>query len=72
MNTYVIKTLGCKANLYDSQVLEAQLRSQGWTPHDRASQTRPDVCIVNSCTVTDEADRQSRKAAAKLALISNT
>ena len=63
---YVVRTLGCKANLYDSQLIEAELQKRGWTPaHDPNS---PDVglYIVNSCTVTDEADRQSRKMAARL------
>lgn len=60
---YVIRTLGCKANLYDSQLLEAELMRRG---HLSAGACEADLCIVNSCTVTDEADRQSRKLAARL------
>lgn len=61
--TYSVKTLGCKANLYDSQLIEAELQKRGLTPaeNDEAA----DLCIVNSCTVTDEADIQSRKLATK-------
>lgn len=59
--TYILKTLGCKANLYDSQLIEAELQKQGWNPSAPAS-----LCIVNSCTVTDEADRQTRKLASRL------
>jgi threonylcarbamoyladenosine tRNA methylthiotransferase MtaB len=62
---YSVKTLGCKANLYDSQLLEAELQKRGWTP--ALSGETPDLCVVNSCTVTDEADRQSRKLAQKAA-----
>ena len=63
-STYIVKTLGCKANLYDSQLIEAELQKRGWTPV--ANGGNPGLCIVNSCTVTDEADRQSRKTAARL------
>ncbi len=68
---YLIKTLGCKANWYDTQALEAQLQQKGWKPftdttQDKNSSIEPDLCIVNSCTVTDEADRQSRRMATQL------
>lgn len=60
---YFVKTLGCKANLYDSQLIESELQRRGWQPAE--TEDHPDVklVVVNSCTVTDEADRQSRKAA---------
>src|ERR1700757_3397355 len=69
---YVLKTLGCKANLYDSQLIEAELQKKGWKPWTgqvdaSAALEAPLLCIVNSCTVTDEADRQSRKMASRLA-----
>lgn len=60
---YELKTLGCKANLYDSQLIEAELQKRGWIPAEKGE--TPDLCVVNSCTVTDEADKQSRKMAAK-------
>lgn len=64
---YVLKTLGCKANFYDSQLIEAELQKRGWKPLP-SGQAASDslLCVVNSCTVTDEADRQSRKMAARL------
>ncbi|MBC7690156.1 MAG: tRNA (N(6)-L-threonylcarbamoyladenosine(37)-C(2))-methylthiotransferase MtaB [Methylotenera sp.] len=63
---YLLKTLGCKANLYDSQLMEAELQKRGWLPSENGSEIGVDLCIVNSCTVTDEADRQSRKMASRL------
>lgn len=68
---FIVKTLGCKANLTDSQTIEAELLSRGWRAADeRALGKKGDgdvqLCIVNSCTVTDEADRQSRKLASRL------
>jgi threonylcarbamoyladenosine tRNA methylthiotransferase MtaB len=64
VSRYILKTLGCKANLYDSQLIEEQLQKAGWMPEGGDS---AELCIINSCTVTDEADRQSRKLASKLA-----
>ncbi|MEO7162482.1 MAG: hypothetical protein ABI041_06150, partial [Bdellovibrionia bacterium] len=71
---YILKTLGCKANLYDSQLIEQELQTKGWSPEiqsnggaEPALESEVKLCIVNSCTVTNEADRQSRKMAAKLA-----
>ncbi len=63
---YIVKTLGCKANLYDSQLLEAQFQKEGWEPAQSAKEDEVEVIIVNGCTVTDEADKQSRKLAQKL------
>ena len=63
---YLLKTLGCKANLYDSQLLESELQKKGWLAADLKSGADADLCIINSCTVTDEADKQSRKLATRL------
>ncbi len=69
MSSYVVKTLGCKANLYDSQVIEKALQEKGWMPSNSGSagDSPVDLCIINSCTVTDEADRQTKKWAARMA-----
>lgn len=64
--TYLVKTLGCKANLVDSQKLEAELQRRGWASALPGTEDQASLCIVNSCTVTDEADRQSRKMARRL------
>ncbi len=55
--TYKIETLGCKANLTDSQYLEKRLQREGGSPI--ATFEEADVFIVNSCTVTDRADRDA-------------
>ena len=64
MGRYVIHTLGCKANAYDGQLIEKALGEEGWSPADEG--LAPDLVVVNSCTVTSEADRQSRKTAKRL------
>ena len=63
---YILKTLGCKANLYDSQLIEQELQKRGWEPPKGSPEERIELCIVNSCTVTDEADKQTRKMATRL------
>ncbi|MFI5352035.1 MAG: tRNA (N(6)-L-threonylcarbamoyladenosine(37)-C(2))-methylthiotransferase MtaB [Candidatus Binatales bacterium] len=58
---FAIATLGCKVNQYDSAIIEDRLRAQGM---QRAEFNEPaDVYIVNTCTVTDRADAESRKLA---------
>ena len=56
---FIIKTLGCKANFSDGQAIEAGLIARGLLPATDAAEAS--LVVVNSCTVTDEADRQSRK-----------
>lgn len=65
---YVVRTLGCKANLSDSQLIEAELKTRGWDAASRDGEPEGvGLCVINSCTVTDEADRQTKKLAARLA-----
>ena len=52
-------TLGCKLNFAESSALGKELLSRG---HQRASLTEvPDVCVVNTCSVTDAADHKDRQ-----------
>lgn len=53
--SYSIKTLGCKANIYDSMILENEIMGLGGVRNDDT----PDLYILNSCTVTNGADKQS-------------
>ena len=50
-------TLGCKANQFDTQAMEALVQARGHTLTD----TAPDVLVINTCTVTGEADRKCRQ-----------
>lgn len=58
--TVAVETLGCKLNQYESDSLATTLEDRGYTIVDRS--TTADVYIVNSCTVTNKADRKSRNA----------
>jgi len=55
---FLIKTLGCKVNQYESQAIREDLVKAGLEECGR--QETPDVFIVNTCTVTGEADKESR------------
>lgn len=54
-----ITTLGCRVNSYESDAMAGLLRSRGYeiVPEDEPA----DICIVNTCTVTNIADRKSRQ-----------
>lgn len=56
-----ITTLGCKVNRYDSATIEERVRAEGHTLVPFT--TTADVYIVNSCTVTNRADAESRQLA---------
>lgn len=59
MKTFKLKTFGCKVNQYESQVLYEKLLSAGLK---EAKENSADIYIVNSCTVTQRADRKSIEA----------
>ncbi len=54
-----VHTLGCRLNQSESAILEEKLREDGYSlvPFGDAA----DLAIVNTCTVTNEADAKSRK-----------
>lgn len=58
-----IATLGCKVNRYDTAVIERHIDSRGWQRVDFDEEA--DAYVVNSCTVTDRADRDARRLARK-------
>lgn len=57
--TVALPTLGCKANRYDSDTLARALIARGYVVVPEHGEA--DVYIVNTCTVTREADAKSRK-----------
>ena len=52
-------TLGCKVNQYETQYMKELLERAGFTLATEAE--RPDVFVINSCTVTAESDRKTRQ-----------
>ena len=61
---YIIATLGCKVNQYETQAMEAVLAAHG---HRRAEKGESaDAVIVNSCAVTAESGRKTRQTIRRL------
>ncbi|OGN64990.1 MAG: tRNA (N(6)-L-threonylcarbamoyladenosine(37)-C(2))-methylthiotransferase MtaB [Chlamydiae bacterium RIFCSPHIGHO2_12_FULL_49_9] len=58
MKKFKVVTLGCRTNQYESQSYTDQLRQMGYAPAQEGEEA--DLCIVNTCTVTDGADSSSR------------
>lgn len=58
MKKFRVATLGCRTNQYESQGYTDQLRKMGYVPAVDGEEA--DLCIVNTCTVTEGADSSSR------------
>ncbi len=58
---FYIRTLGCKMNWLDAARVSAALQEAGH--HQVEQEAEADYVLVNSCTVTAEADRKSRQMA---------
>ena len=61
---YIITTLGCKVNQYETQAMESLLLERGHRP--AAPGETADAVIVNTCAVTAESGRKSRQAIRRL------
>jgi len=59
MKKVALHNLGCKVNSYELEVMRQKLQERGYciVPFD----SRADIYIVNTCTVTNIADRKSRQ-----------
>lgn len=59
MRTAALHNLGCKVNSYETEAMQQLLEEAGYeiVPfHEKA-----DVYIINTCSVTNVADRKSRQ-----------
>ncbi|MBR2891801.1 MAG: tRNA (N(6)-L-threonylcarbamoyladenosine(37)-C(2))-methylthiotransferase MtaB [Bacilli bacterium] len=54
---FLISSLGCKVNIYESEAVAFDLKNRGW----EIDEVNPDVVIINTCTVTQMSDVKSRK-----------
>lgn len=55
---FKVVTLGCRTNQYESQAYTDQLLALGMQP--AADDDAAEICVVNTCTVTESADSSSR------------
>jgi len=56
--TFAIYTLGCKLNYSESSAIGKRLSEQGF--HNVPFKEKADVYIINTCSVTNEADKECR------------
>lgn len=56
---FSITTLGCKVNAYESQFYAEELKKLGFTEVEDDQES--DICIINTCTVTNTAAHKSRQ-----------
>ena len=60
----VYYTLGCKLNFSETSTIERQLQEAGIRTAKRGEVA--DICVVNSCAVTQEAEKKCRQVIHKL------
>src|SRR5437016_11267813 len=58
-------TLGCKVNQYETQYVKELLEANGY--REAAAGEPAELCVVNTCTVTHEADAKGRQLIRRLA-----
>lgn len=58
-------TMGCKVNQYETQLVKEALERNGF--REAADDEPADVCVVNTCTITSEADSKARQIVRQLA-----
>jgi len=54
-----VLTLGCRVNQSESELIEGNLKSHGFSIAGLSE--KPDYCIINTCSVTAKSDYQSRQ-----------
>ncbi|SFR88650.1 tRNA-i(6)A37 thiotransferase enzyme MiaB [Agromyces sp. CF514] len=53
--TYEVRTYGCQMNVHDSERLSGSLEAAGYVPADGAE---PDIVVINTCAVRENADNK--------------
>ncbi|MGX2981663.1 tRNA (N(6)-L-threonylcarbamoyladenosine(37)-C(2))-methylthiotransferase MtaB [Helicobacter sp. 23-1045] len=66
MQKIFFKTFGCRTNIYDTQVMISQLLSSKSAESSKSfeiseSESEADIIVINSCTVTNNADKSLRE-----------
>lgn len=60
----IFHTLGCKLNFAETSAIGKKMSDEGFVKARTGEQA--DVCVINTCSVTDTADRKCRQAINKL------
>ena len=65
LKTCRLVTLGCKVNQYETQLVRESLEQHGY--REAEEEEAADLCVVNTCTVTNTGDSKSRQVIRRLA-----
>ncbi len=63
MKKVAFYTLGCKLNFSETSTIARQFEARGYQRVD--FHERPDIYVINTCSVTDNADKKCRKVVAQ-------
>ena len=55
--TVCVKNLGCKVNAYECEFIMSLFLHEGY----KIVEENASIYVINTCTVTNEADKKSRK-----------
>jgi len=55
VRTYEVRTFGCQMNVHDSERLSGSLEAAGYV---KAEDGRPDIVVINTCAVRENADNK--------------
>ncbi|HOJ45317.1 MAG TPA: tRNA (N(6)-L-threonylcarbamoyladenosine(37)-C(2))-methylthiotransferase MtaB [Bacilli bacterium] len=58
MKSFSVYTLGCKVNSYESEAIKLLMLDKGY----RLDDEKPDIAIINTCSVTSMSEKKSRQA----------
>lgn len=68
-------TLGCKVNQYETNAMAQKFMEKGYAVIEEITEKnidlKPDICIINTCTVTNMSDRKSRQMLRRVKEINN-
>src|SRR5437867_1495514 len=59
MPNLFLHTFGCRVNQYETEAIREKLAGAGYSLTEDIAQS--DVCVINTCTVTAEADKKCRQ-----------
>ncbi|MCB8995630.1 MAG: tRNA (N(6)-L-threonylcarbamoyladenosine(37)-C(2))-methylthiotransferase MtaB [Bacteroidales bacterium] len=65
MKKVSFKTLGCRLNQYETDALVTEFHKGGYEIVDFSE--KADVCVINTCTVTNQSDQKSRNIVSQAA-----
>jgi len=61
LSTFLCRSLGCRVNQVEINQIKRNLIKAGFLPWFEKSKDKPDIIVLNTCVVTQKAERETRK-----------